>query len=208
MQLLPSRGEAGTCSDESSCPKFNLDCKWLCKSPFEDLTEAFCKYYTLTDISCLGIIGVFSPQWAFYRAGQNCCSGDDTERRSHASASLMKTSPIWAITLLLTPPAAVKSLAAFPAGSSNAFHFAHQANQKAKPLLQMEEPARRVMAAILGAAKGPFWTKPPQTSLWKAETPAFTRATHNNGTLTGFCFFSGTEFILPSKGNQEMTNSV
>lgn len=54
----------------------------------------------------------------------------------------MKTFPTWAITLLLLlQPAVVKSLAASLGVSSNASLSVHQANQKAKRPVQMEEPA-------------------------------------------------------------------
>ena len=80
-------------------------------------------------------------QWAFYRVVRSCCSAEDIEIRSPASASRMKTSPTWTLILLLLQPAAVKSLAASLGVSSNASLSVHQANQKAKPPVPTEEPA-------------------------------------------------------------------
>lgn len=134
---------------------------------------------------------VFLLQWAFCRAGQSCCSGGDTERRSHASASPTKTSPTWAITLLPRRPAAAKSPAAFRAGSSNASPFADRANQKAKPLRPTEEQAHRVTDVIIQrAAKGLFWAKPCKP-VWDRLKPQLSSVQLSRMALhlKGFFFF-------------------
>lgn len=73
--------------------------------------------------------------------GRSSYFAEDNERKSPVSANPTKTSPTWAITLLLQQLAAVKSLAASPGVSSNASLSVHQANQKAKTRLPMEEQA-------------------------------------------------------------------
>lgn len=79
-------------------------------------------------------------QWGSSRAARSCCSAENAERRSPASASPTRTSPTWATT---SPPqpraAAVRSPAASPTVSSSASPSARPANRKAMPLLRTEE---------------------------------------------------------------------